>query len=80
MLSAKPVIVSNDGGGATEFIENERDGLIVNPEPRAIADALDALYADRVRTRRMGERGREKLLGMNLSWSKVVERLVSAAA
>ena len=80
MLSAKPVIVSNDGGGATEFIENERDGLIVSPEPRAIADALDALYADRVRTRRMGERGREKLLGMNLSWSKVVERLVSAAA
>src|SRR5437660_8963708 len=79
MLSAKPVIVPNDGGGATEFIEHERDGLIVNPEPRAIADAPDALYADRMRSQRMGERGREKILAMNLSWQGVVERLIESS-
>src|SRR2546421_3961969 len=54
MLSAKPVIVPSDGGGATEFIENEQDGLIVNPEPRAIAQAVDQLHADRARAQRMG--------------------------
>ncbi len=51
----------SDGGGATEFIEHEREGLIVEPEPQAIAEALDSLYADRARARAMGERGQEKL-------------------
>ena len=49
MLSGKPVVVASDGGGATEFIEHEREGLIVEPEPQAIAAALDSLYADRSR-------------------------------
>jgi glycosyltransferase involved in cell wall biosynthesis len=79
MLSAKPVVVPNDGGGAAELIENDRDGLIVNPEPRAIADALDRLYEDRGLARQMGEHGREKLLSMKLSWQNVVEKIISAA-
>jgi glycosyltransferase involved in cell wall biosynthesis len=79
MLSAKPVVVARDGGGATEFIEHEREGLIVEPEPRAIAESLDSLYADRARARAMGERGREKLKAMNLSWNHVVESLINGA-
>ncbi len=79
MLSSKPVVVARDGGGATEFIEHEADGLVVEPEPQAIAAALDTLYNDRERARRMGARAREKLLAMNLSWENVVERLISAA-
>lgn len=79
MLSGKPVVVANDGGGATEFIEHEREGLHVEPEPRAIAAALDSLYADRARARTMGQRGQEKLQAMNLSWHNVVERLINGA-
>ena len=30
MLSGKPVVVASDGGGATEFIEQQREGLIVD--------------------------------------------------
>jgi glycosyltransferase involved in cell wall biosynthesis len=71
--------VASDGGGATEFIEHEREGLIVEPEPKAIAASLDSLYADRARARAMGERGREKLKAMNLSWDHVVENLINAA-
>jgi glycosyltransferase involved in cell wall biosynthesis len=80
MLSGKPVIVASDGGGATEFIEHEREGFIVEPEPRAIAESLDSVYANRARARAMGERGREKLKAMNLSWEHVVESLISGAA
>jgi len=80
MLSAKPVVVASDGGGATEFIEHNSDGLIVEPEPRAIAEALDSLYADRARARAMGERGKQKLTTMNLSWQTVVENLINGAA
>jgi glycosyltransferase involved in cell wall biosynthesis len=79
MLSGKPVVVARDGGGATEFIEHGRDGLIVDPEPRAIAEGLDTLYADRARARALGERGREKLKAMNLSWENVVESLINGA-
>jgi glycosyltransferase involved in cell wall biosynthesis len=79
MLSGKPVVVARDGGGATEFLEHDSDGLIVEPEPKAIAAALDALYSDRTRARAMGQRGREKLLAMNLSWANVVEKLISGA-
>jgi len=79
MLSGKPIVVARDGGGATEFIEQEREGLIVEPEPRAIAESLDSLYADRARARVMGERGREKIEAMNLSWENVVQNLINGA-
>ena len=79
MLSGKPVIVASDGGGATEFIEHGSEGLIVEPDPRAIAESLDALYDDRARARAMGERGQEKLKAMNLSWDHVVESLINGA-
>ena len=79
MISGKPVVVAADGGGAAEFIEQEREGLIVEAEPRAIAESLDALYADRARARAMGERGQEKLRAMNLSWEQVVQSLIDGA-
>jgi glycosyltransferase involved in cell wall biosynthesis len=79
MYSAKPVVALTDGGGAREFIDHGSDGFVVEPEPPAIAAALDELYADKQRAKLMGERGREKILGMKLSWQHVVERLISAA-
>ncbi len=79
MLAGKPIVVPRDGGGATEFIEHESEGLIVEPEPRALAESLDMLYLNRECAGKMGIRGRDKLLAMNLSWMNVVENLVSAA-
>jgi glycosyltransferase involved in cell wall biosynthesis len=76
MLSGKPVIVAADGGGATEFIEHEREGLITEPDPRAIAESIDQLYADRAHALSMGERGLERIKSMNLSWDHVVESLI----
>jgi len=79
MLSGKPIVVANDGGGATEFIEHDREGLIVEPDPRAIAESLDSLYSNRTKSQQMGERGRDKLKAMNLSWEHVVESLINGA-
>ena len=78
MLSGKPIVVPRDGGGAAELIENGREGMIVEPDPKAIAESVDWLYADRDQARKMGERGREKLRAMNLSWENVVEHLIDA--
>ena len=79
MLSGKPVIVPVDGGGATEFIGHNEEGLITEPEPPAIAAALDSLYSDRERARTMGARALEKIRSLDLSWSRVVEKLINAA-
>ena len=79
MLSAKPVLVPRDGGGATELVEDGATGHVTEPDPRALAEAIDALHADRQRARRMGERGREKFLTMNITWENVVEKIISAA-
>ncbi|HEY0077725.1 MAG TPA: glycosyltransferase family 4 protein [Pyrinomonadaceae bacterium] len=79
MLSERPVVVPTDGGGAMEFIEDGREGFVVEPDPRSIAEHLDNLYRDRALARRLGTRGREKLRALNLSWSNVVERIIDAA-
>ncbi len=79
MLSGKPVVVPSDGGGATEFVEHGREGFIPEPEPKAIADCLDTLYSNRQEARLMGERGREKLKAINLSWEHVVQSLINSA-
>ena len=79
MLSAKPVVVTQDGGGAAELIEHLENGMVVPPDARAIAEALDELYENRGAAISMGKRGREKLLAMKLSWENVVAKIISAA-
>ena len=79
MLSGKPVIVPVDGGGATEFISHNEEGLVIEAEPKAIAAALDSLFGDRERARAMGARALEKIRSFDLSWSRVVEKLINAA-
>jgi glycosyltransferase involved in cell wall biosynthesis len=77
MYAGKPVIVARDGGGATEFIEDGREGLLVDPTPQEVARAIDELYLDRKRAREMGARARDKVLAMKLSWKHVVEKLTA---
>lgn len=79
MLAARPVVVARDGGGAAEFVEHGSEGFVTEADPRALAACLEELHADRGRAARMGERGREKLLAADLSWEKVVEKIISAA-
>lgn len=79
MLAGKPVVVTNDSGGAMELIEDGVEGLVCEPDPKSIAAGLDQLYEDRSRARKMGEHGRDKLLAMKLSWNNVVEKIISAA-
>jgi glycosyltransferase involved in cell wall biosynthesis len=79
MYAARAALVTNDSGGATEFVDDGATGYVVAPDARELAARLDELYADRALARRLGERGREKITAMNLSWERVVERLISAA-
>lgn len=77
MYSHKAVITCTDSGGPIEFIENSINGFIVEPDPEVIADCLDFIYSNKETAIRMGRSGYEKVITLNISWEKVVEKLCS---
>lgn len=77
MLAGRPVISCTDSGGPLEFIQPGITGLVVEPEPKAVAESIDALWADRRRARRLGQSGREAILALDLKWEKVIEKLLA---
>ena len=59
MASGKAVIGS-EVGGIPEVIDDWRDGILVGPrDPKALANAIHALYTDDELRERMGATGRE---------------------
>jgi glycosyltransferase involved in cell wall biosynthesis len=72
-LSGKPVITCRDSGGTLEFVENELTGLVVDPEPEALAQAIGRLYSDRKLARELGAAGRPRVAG--IGWNAVVDAL-----
>jgi glycosyltransferase involved in cell wall biosynthesis len=77
MLASKPVITCTDSGGPLEFVCDGETGLITGPTPEALATAMDKLWADRALAEAMGEAGRIHYDRRQISWSTVVERLLS---
>jgi glycosyltransferase involved in cell wall biosynthesis len=76
MLARKPVVVCSDSGGPLEFVRHEENGLVVEPTPEALAQALDRIWDDRSTARRWGIAGYESYRQMDISWERVVDTLV----
>jgi glycosyltransferase involved in cell wall biosynthesis len=72
----RPVIALSDGGGPLEFVSNEETGLVVEPEPRSIAAAIDRLWSDRDAARAWGAAGNRRVRETVPEWPDVVERLL----
>jgi glycosyltransferase involved in cell wall biosynthesis len=75
-LAHKPVITARDSGGTLEFVVDDVNGWVCDPEPAAVANAFARLADDRRRAAVMGDAGyaRARLV----TWAGVVERLVGA--
>ncbi|PHM09241.1 hypothetical protein CK516_15780 [Nostoc sp. 'Peltigera malacea cyanobiont' DB3992] len=76
MLAAKPVITCNDSGEAVEFVIDQETGFVVNPEPEAIAQAIDDLYFHQQSAAAMGMAGLERYRTLNISWDNVINKLL----
>lgn len=74
-LSRKPVITCTDSGGIDLLVKDGTTGCVVPPEPRAIAQAVDSLFSDRQRARKMGEEGRQLVRQLDISWERVIHAL-----
>ncbi len=76
MLSARAVITCADSGGPLAFVEHGGTGLVCEPDPAALADAMDTLWADRRRAAEMGDAGLARYRALGLSWDSVVQCLL----
>jgi glycosyltransferase involved in cell wall biosynthesis len=77
MLSSKPVITCADSGGPLEFVRHESCGLVAKPNPEALAEALDRVWADPGQAAEWGRNGRRRYQELNISWPEVVRRLLA---
>ncbi|MCK2097401.1 glycosyltransferase family 4 protein [Thauera aromatica] len=78
MLSAKPVLTCTDSGGPLAFVREGETGRVLPPAPEAIAEAIDALHADRDAAARMGRAGLDLYRALGISWPETVKRLLEA--
>jgi len=73
----KGAIVASDGGGVTEFVRDGIEGFVLDPDPRAIADAFDRLWGDRRLAARLGEAAQVRVTELGIDWPSVVGKLLS---
>jgi len=75
--SHKCVVTTTDAGGVLELIEDQRNGIVLPPDPVAIAAGIDRLYQDRALARRMGEANAARLSELKIDWSHVIQSLTT---
>ena len=75
-FSEKPVIVHKDVGGPLEFVRDNENGYIIDPDPQELAKKMDMLYENKDEARRLGACGKKTLLDMNMNWDYVISRLL----
>jgi glycosyltransferase involved in cell wall biosynthesis len=77
MLSAKPVLTCTDSGGPLDFVIDGETGAVCQPEPEALAIAMDRLWRDRRRTGALGKAGLVRYRDLGLDWSGVISHLLA---
>ncbi len=75
LQAGRPVITTTDSGGPAGLIDDQGDGLVVDPTPTALATASQTLLADADMAARMGSAGRRT--AARHSWPGAIERLMS---
>jgi glycosyltransferase involved in cell wall biosynthesis len=75
--SRKPVVTASDSGGTSVVVVDGETGFVTEPTPQALAEAFDALYADREGARTMGDAGAELVQSLGITWDNVVETLLA---
>ena len=75
-LARKPVVTCADSGGPNEFVVDGQNGFVCEAHAAALANAVNALAADRARAAAMGDAGYD--VARRITWDGVIEKLVGA--
>lgn len=69
-------VIGGRSGGIPDAISNGQTGLLIDPlDPDQIAEALVRLLTDKALARRLGQRGRQRVV-RELQWSHIAKRLL----
>jgi glycosyltransferase involved in cell wall biosynthesis len=74
--AGKPVLTTTDSGGLLEMV-GEATGIVVEPEPAALAEGLARLLGDPALAARLGGAARADLEARGLTWPATIARLLS---
>jgi glycosyltransferase involved in cell wall biosynthesis len=77
MYASKPMLTTSDSGGILELIQNGVNGIVTEPKPEALAQAMDKLFLDKDAIHKMSLNSAQMAKSMNINWSYVIERLLS---
>jgi glycosyltransferase involved in cell wall biosynthesis len=75
--SRKAVITFQDSGGVHELVEHKRNGLIVDPTPESLAEAMETLWAARRQAINLGKEAYASLARLGISWDHALDRLLA---
>lgn len=73
MEAERPVVATSDSGGPLEFVEHEVNGIVVEPRPEELAQALERLVANDALCRKLGAEGRETV--RPVVWESAISEL-----
>jgi glycosyltransferase involved in cell wall biosynthesis len=71
------MLTTSDSGGVLEIVLNKETGLVVPPQPKALASAMDRLFLERKRAQELGRAGRDLWSRKTITWPATIERLLS---
>jgi glycosyltransferase involved in cell wall biosynthesis len=75
--ASKAVITTTDSGGALELVAHEENGLVVKPDARSIAAAMDRLFTHRDLAIRLGASGPSRIGALGIDWERTLQRLLA---
>lgn len=76
-FSEKPVIVHQDAGGPLEFVEDGRNGFVIEADARIVAEKIDYWYENRQKAEEMGRAGKKSLIDKHMDWDYVIDKLLN---
>jgi glycosyltransferase involved in cell wall biosynthesis len=76
---ARPIVTVSDAGGALDFVQHNRSGLVADATPESLAAAFDRLATDDELATRLGAVCRLRTGELGIAWEHVLERLLGAA-
>ena len=78
MAAAKPVVTCQDSGEPGSIVRDGETGMVVPPDARAVAEAIDGLAGDATRAERLGAAGHAWLGRLDLSWDRIASTLLGS--
>ena len=74
-LARKPIVTTRDSGGPLEFVVDGVNGLVCDPAPEALADAINRVGGDSSLAASLGDAGYDR--ARTVTWDGVIDKLLS---